>query len=174
MQSEQFWELIDQSRQGIEGCDEASCNEQVANLVKLLEALTPEEIIGFDQHIAEHRIEAYRWDLWGAAYIVNGGCSDDGFEYFRCWLIGQGCDFYNAVLSSPERVAERVSVDEEADCEEIMYAADYAYKRKTGQDLPPTRMNYPAEPQGERWSDEDLERLYPTLCQRYWGEGDKA
>ena len=22
-------------------------------------------------------------ELWGAAYLINGGCSDDGFEYFR-------------------------------------------------------------------------------------------
>jgi len=26
----------------------------------------------------------------GAAYIINGGCSDDGFEYFRRWLVLQG------------------------------------------------------------------------------------
>jgi hypothetical protein len=29
-------------------------------------------------------------DQWGAAYLANGGCSDDGFDYFRGWLIGQG------------------------------------------------------------------------------------
>ena len=34
--------------------------------------------------------DSYRWDLWGAAYLANGGCSDDGFDYFRGWLIGQG------------------------------------------------------------------------------------
>jgi len=34
--------------------------------------------------------KAYTWDLWGAAYLINGGCSDDGFEYFRRWLVSRG------------------------------------------------------------------------------------
>ncbi len=29
-------------------------------------------------------------DLWGAAWVLLGGASDDAFDYFRCWLIGQG------------------------------------------------------------------------------------
>jgi hypothetical protein len=28
--------------------------------------------------------------MWVAAYLMNGGCSDDGFDYFRGWLIAQG------------------------------------------------------------------------------------
>lgn len=32
-------------------------------------------------------MEAYRRDLWAAAYHANGGCSDDGFIDFRIWLI---------------------------------------------------------------------------------------
>ncbi len=170
MQSEQFWGLIDQSRRGATD----DCDAQVASLVPMLAALTPEEIIDFDSHLAERRIEAYRWDLWGIASIVNGGCSDDGFEYFRCWLIAQGQEFYEAVLASPERVADRVTPGEEAECEQLMYAANYAYENKMGSDLPPKRVKYPSEPQGERQSEEDLERLYPELCRRYWGEGEEA
>jgi hypothetical protein len=26
---------------------------------------------------------AYTWDLWGAVFVLNGGDSDDGFEYFQ-------------------------------------------------------------------------------------------
>lgn len=32
----------------------------------------------------------YRRDLWAAAYIIGGGCSDDSFIDFRAGLIAQG------------------------------------------------------------------------------------
>ena len=50
--------------------------------------------------------EAYHWDLWGAAYLINGGCSDDGFEYFRRWLVLQGRDVFQAAVSNPDTLAE--------------------------------------------------------------------
>jgi hypothetical protein len=35
------------------------------------------------------------------SYIIDGGCSDDGFEYFRCWLISRGKKlFYKAKSKS--------------------------------------------------------------------------
>ena len=37
--------------------------------------------------------EAYRWDIWAIAFIINGGCSDDGFEYFRGWLVRKAKNF---------------------------------------------------------------------------------
>lgn len=36
--------------------------------------------------------KTYDWDLWGAAYLINGGASDDGFDYFRGWLLSQGSE----------------------------------------------------------------------------------
>jgi hypothetical protein len=42
--------------------------------------------------------QSYRLDLWGAAYLVNGGCSDDGFDYFRGWLLRQGRATWQAAL----------------------------------------------------------------------------
>jgi hypothetical protein len=44
-------------------------------------------------------------DQWGAAYLANGGCSDDGFDYFRGWLIGQGRKVYETVLADPDSLA---------------------------------------------------------------------
>ena len=35
----------------------------------------------------------YRWDMWAAAYLIGGGCSDDGFIDFRAGLIAQGLDW---------------------------------------------------------------------------------
>jgi hypothetical protein len=45
---------------------------------------------------------AYPWDLWGAAFVINGGCSDDGCERFRARLIMQGRDVFERALDDPE------------------------------------------------------------------------
>ena len=50
--------------------------------------------------------KAYRADLWDVAYAINGGCSDDGFVYFRWWLVMQGEDILEAALENPESLAE--------------------------------------------------------------------
>jgi hypothetical protein len=50
--------------------------------------------------------ESYRWDLWGAAYLINGGCSDDGFDYFRGWLLSQGRAIWQATLADPDSLAD--------------------------------------------------------------------
>src|SRR5205823_6840092 len=36
----------------------------------------------------------YRHDMWAGAYLIGGGCSDDGFISFRARLIAQGRDWY--------------------------------------------------------------------------------
>jgi hypothetical protein len=50
--------------------------------------------------------QANTWDLWAAAYIMNGGCSDDGFLYFRCWLIAQGKEVFEKVRDNAELLGE--------------------------------------------------------------------
>lgn len=42
----------------------------------------------------------------GSADVVHGGASDDGFEYFRCWLISRGRVVYERVLNIPDDLAE--------------------------------------------------------------------
>jgi hypothetical protein len=63
---------------------------QLAAVHKQLLKLSPEEIRAFHRLFDQKLAEAYTWDLWGAAYLINGGCSDDGFYYFRAWLISRG------------------------------------------------------------------------------------
>jgi hypothetical protein len=36
------------------------------------------------------------------AYQLNGGCSDDCFVYFRCWLLAQGRASWEAALGDPD------------------------------------------------------------------------
>lgn len=162
MNDELFWKLIKQSKRGTDDCE-----EQAEKLEVLLAKLAAEEIIVFDELLAKRRNEAYRWDLWAVAYIINGGCSDDGFEYFRCWLIAQGKEFFEAVLLNPEHVSKKVKLGDEPECEDLLYVAVKAYESKTNQEMPPRKTKHLLKPKGKRWKEEDLEKLYPKLCQRF-------
>jgi hypothetical protein len=161
MNTETFWKLIQKSRRGAD-----DCSEQTEQLIVLLEQLEPDEIIRFHHLLWERLIESYRYDLWAVAYIVNGGCSDDGFDYFRGWLVAQGKSFFERVLQDPKRIVQRVK-DEEVECEDILYAALQAYENRTGTEMPSQDIHLPLEPRGNTWKEEDLETLYPTLWKRF-------
>ena len=163
MDISEFWQLIEQSRDGT-----SECEEQAERLVELLAELEPKQVVDFDRHFTERMIEAYRWDLWAVAYIVNGGCSDDGFEYFRCWLIGQGEEYFDAALQDPENAANHVEPGEEVECEDLLYAASRAYEELTGdEEMPWEEIPRPAEPTGEPWEEDELETLYPRLAEKF-------
>ena len=76
MNREQFWGLIEAAKTATGG----DCQAQTAQLVAPLRHGPVDEILDWDRIHAELRVESYRWDLWGAAYLINGGCSDDGFD----------------------------------------------------------------------------------------------
>ena len=108
-----------------------------------------------------------------AAYVINGGASDDGFYYFRCWLIGMGRRVYEAALADPDSLADAVlpGIDAEA---EIYAAAHSAWMAVTGRpdtDPYPAR-NEGAELRGEAWDfddDEEVRRRLPRLAAIYLG-----
>jgi hypothetical protein len=163
MDKAQFWQLIEASQNKKRDCD-----KQATKLEKLLDKLSAEEILGFENIFDSLLVESYRWDLWAVAYIVNGGCSDDGFEYFRYWLIEQGQTYFEAALESPERAADAAQF-EEAECEEIRYATHAPYESKTGTPIHEVSkgISYSDEPVGKPWNEEDLEALFPRLYARF-------
>jgi hypothetical protein len=77
-----------------------------------------------------------------AAYLVNGGCSDDGFEYFRGWLIMQGREVYERVVADPDVLAglaairARASGGRPVECEDALYIAAQAYRAAAGGEFP--------------------------------------
>ena len=164
MNEDTFWQLIEQSRKQSDDPD-----EQADALAKILKQRTPEELIEFDKIMYDKRKELYRWDLWGIGYIVNGGCSDDGFEYFRCWVIGQGKAFYDKALADPESITEVTDPEEDwYENEQLMYAASIAYEAITdGQQMPPVETRGPLEPVGKSWEEDELPDLFPKACEKY-------
>lgn len=163
MTEDRFWTLIAKSRE-----ESTDCDEQAAKLVQLLSSQPAAEVQAFDDIFASQLQTAYRWDLWGAAYIINGGCSDDGFEYFRCWLIGQGRTIYEGALADPDSLADALTGEEdEVECEDLLYVADRAHEALTGSSLPARQFCGPAAPQGDQWDEEELDSLFPRLSSKF-------
>ncbi|GHJ98445.1 DUF4240 domain-containing protein [Streptomyces sp. NPDC003753] len=170
MDEMEFWELVDASREAAEG-DPA---EQADVLVERLLQLDPESVVDFARHFESRFNRSYRWDLWGAAWVLLDGASDDAFDSFRCWLIGQGRHVFEGALHDPDSLADLLEeFDEEidGDGEELGYAADEAYEQLTGTEtpdlgIPPT----PAEPEGTPFDLENesvLAERYPRLWDRF-------
>ncbi|MFE2263806.1 DUF4240 domain-containing protein [Streptomyces griseosporeus] len=173
MDETEFWELVDASREAAEGDPE----EQADVLVERLRQLDPEAVLDFARHFEARYNRAYRWDLWGAAWVLLDGASDDAFDFFRCWLIGQGREVFEGALHDPDSLADLLDdFDEEVDGdgEEIGYAADEAYEELTGGVAPDLGLPpQPAEPEGAPLDFEDeraLAERFPKLWERFRGE----
>jgi Protein of unknown function (DUF4240) len=110
MDGEAFWELIEQARSTTH--DDEHLVERVATA---LLALPTEEILDFEEHLSEAEHRAYRWEVGGAAYLINGGCSDDGFQDFRAWLVAQGRDTFTRGVADPDSLTEHPAVRRMAD-----------------------------------------------------------
>jgi hypothetical protein len=159
----QFWDFIEKSRK-----ESQECEEQAEALIASLSKLKKAEIVAFKNHFNKCLDDAYRWDLWAVAYIIHGGCSDDSFEYFRCWLIGQGRQYFEAALASPEKAADNAEPGEEAECEDLLYAAVSAYESVAGHDeMPSDPRKRPSKPAGEQWDEDDVGKLYPKLAKKF-------
>ncbi|GHI08274.1 polymerase [Streptomyces cellostaticus] len=172
MEESEFWELINAAREAAEGDPE----EQADLLVERLLQLDPETVLDFARHFESRYNRAYRWDLWGAAWVLLDGASDDAFDFFRCWLIGQGREVFEGAVHAPDSMAELLDeFDEEidGDGEELGYAADEAYEQLTGTVAPDLGIApAPAEPEGTPVDFENeavLAGLYPKLWERFKG-----
>ncbi|WP_221361866.1 DUF4240 domain-containing protein [Streptomyces beigongshangae] len=170
MDETEFWELVDATREAAEGDPE----EQADLLVERLLRLDPEMVLDFARHFEARYNRACTWDLWGAARILLDGAGDDTFDYFRCWLIGQGRETYEGAVHDPDALADLLGdFDDEidGDAEELGYAADEAYEQLTGTvtpdlGIPPA----PSEPLGTPLDLEDrslLAERFPRLWDRF-------
>ena len=157
-----FWVIIDATA----GLPEPT---QLQRLRQSLESMPPEDIERFQTEFQKRLAQSYTWDLWGAAYLINGGCSDDCFEYFRAWLVTRGQRVFVAALNSPDSLADLPNLPQEVEFEAVMYVAGDVYKAKTGRDLPATDSAVKRPELGPGWDFDDPEearRRLPKLSKR--------
>jgi hypothetical protein len=174
---DRLWALVHAARAASGG----ACRQQAAQLVGALGRLPTSQLLAFDRIATQLWAESSRWELWGAAYLLNGGCSADGFDYFRGWLLGQGRATWAAALDDPDSLAShwqvralpsRLRWDGPLWCEALLYVAGDAYRAVTGEQLPALApgaadaMCHPPTPLGQAWDFDDpveLRRRLPRL-----------
>ncbi|MFI8262336.1 MULTISPECIES: DUF4240 domain-containing protein [unclassified Streptomyces] len=146
MDKQTFWKLIDTAR------TESGPDQVAARASELLARRPGPEIAAAQQVLWDLLAESYRSPLWAAAYVINGGCSDDGFDYFRGWLLTQGEEAFSLALADPDSLADHPAVREAAAeglelwDEEALSIAWTAYESATGRELPAESftISYPA------------------------------
>jgi hypothetical protein len=128
-------------------------------------------------HIDKSLRKANTWKLWGAAYLANDGCSDDGFLYFRAWLITQGKDIFEQVCKDPDSLADVPAAfddDTERECEDLLDLVDAA-AAELGVDPPEpsesAREDPPAGNQPDFDDDAAMSKRYPKLFAMVRGGG---
>ncbi len=165
MEEEIFWKIIQTTKDNSKGDFE----KQQEVLAKELRKLTPDEIILYGNRFRYFRGIANTWELWGAIYIIHGGCGDDSFNDFREWVIGQGKDYYYKTINSPETLIDLdADVINEIDWEGLGYVYSTVFKELTGHEMVYT-FREKHETSGQEWDEEndDLKNMYPKLFEKY-------
>ena len=168
MEWKQFWKVLEAAYRP-DGPDHFECFKAELDRLRWF------EVVEFQARFDEAMAAANLLDLWGAAYLINGGCSDDGFRDFRAWLVGRGRHAYEAALKHPDSLADILDGDP-VDGFGLDAAAIRVYESKTGlsdfyerldraeKDLPPP------PPEGIDWDFEDeneMKSRFPKLCHLY-------
>jgi hypothetical protein len=168
MRTDEFWAVIDRATADRPGSPADVAKRAVADLG----ARDPEEIVAWGRHLDKVMAASYREDLWAAAYLINGGCSDDGFDAFRGWLIAHGRTVVAGAVRDPDSLADLPAVRAAAQngaefaAEDVLHIADEAYQQATGSELPPPAQPVTKPELADFWDfdDEDeMRRRLPRL-----------
>ncbi|SEG40478.1 Protein of unknown function [Thermomonospora echinospora] len=168
-----WWGLVERARRaaGDRADDRDLPDDPLPDILTgLLYELGAAQIIDFDRILVEVMDTAYRYPLWNAAYLIEGGCGDDGFMDFRAGLVLQGRAVFTQAVADPDSLAglpvvARMGRDEGGwiGCEGMNYVAVNAYERLRGEresfdaamEAALRGMDRPARAAGESWDPED-------------------
>ncbi len=165
------WKLIEDAKAEAGGAIE----RQARLLVNALARSSIADIVAFGEWFDQFLSNAYRRELWAAAYVICDGCSDDGFMDFRMWLIGQGKKVYDDALRDPETLLDRIEVRNDNygtygdfSLGGIDSVVSDAYERKTGEPMPLFAGPYsPPKLTGEQWDEHTVYKKYPRLTAKF-------
>ncbi|MET3977574.1 hypothetical protein ABIB62_000140 [Mucilaginibacter sp. UYP25] len=176
MDEVEFWKIIDYSYESSAGDLEMQSNV----IIKGLSQYTPSEIIEFEVIFTKKLIEANDYKIIAINHIVDSPVSDDGFLYFRCWLISLGRKNFEQTIKKPDYLAHVIQKGVVPDFESMLYISTSAYKNKTGKQVEDATfprevafrrgLNYEtggAKITGKDWKEEDLPKLYPKLWAKF-------
>ena len=162
----EFWNLVAETRAAADG----ATGTQTELLEERLADLPPEEILMFARIRSQLDERAYTWDLWGAATVIEDGCSDDCFRDFRAYVISLGRRPYEDAMRDPDSLAAIAEDAETGDWENADDPAPEAYSSATGSDFPFDSSDVSGTPRGRAFDHDDeaaLRHRYPQLAARF-------
>ncbi|WP_030769978.1 DUF4240 domain-containing protein [Streptomyces sp. NRRL F-2664] len=188
MYMHEFWSVIETARSA------ATADKTFSEaLVDELASRPQVDILSYQERFDEVHEAVYRWDMWAAAYLIGGGCSDDSFMDFRAGLIALGRDWFEKAAACPDSLAGHPAVIDAVRAqhgeaifdEDANYAASCAFERLTGNDhafyeawdayKPPNeRRGQAGEDMGEDFDfddPEEMRRRLPRLSALYLYDG---
>ncbi|MET0393706.1 MAG: DUF4240 domain-containing protein [Chitinophagaceae bacterium] len=176
LEEKTYWDIVDRS---LKYRDDQDRQEQF--LIAEIGKLTPRQMIGFRLRTDKLLYDTHTSAMWCAGYIMNGGCSDDGFEYFRNWVISRGKQVYDRAMVNPDNLVSEANEDLDVyEFETFWYVANEAFRQKTGKDLydyiddeifKTNEAHYP--PVQFTWQEDDpasMKKICPNLFARFMGE----
>ena len=179
MNDDRFWSIVDATRLGPPARrSDVDIGERNRRYEAALGQLTPPEILDYRRTLERRMIEAYRWDLWAAAILINDGCNESSFRHFRAWLIGQGKKAFEAALRDPQSLANtpELKLGHDARYPAFWSIPWSAYRQKAGKNMPDLGIRHPAKPAGKKLSDvpaelrEKFPRLFKAFYRDSWDE----
>ena len=174
MNIEQFWAIVEQVHETSPDDMELKCTL----LAKELRQLQLDELKSFDDHLGNCFFRSYTWDIWGAAFVICGGCSDDRFMDFRFTLISLGRQPFETALVDADGLARFNINPDWAQYEGYQYVSSKVYKELGGKvhecDCPecrpagsPKRITQPKEPTGIPFIEWEMSSRFPKLVEKY-------
>ncbi|MFB9235904.1 DUF4240 domain-containing protein [Plantactinospora siamensis] len=165
MKTDDFWAVIDQARAG----GPADASAIAARVTAELAEREAPEIAAWARHLDRVLAASQKADLWGAAYLINGGCSDEGFDAFRGWLLAQGRPVFAAAVADPDSLADLPAVRQAAvtglefESTEMLEAAAQAHRRSTATELPPPEQPVVRPDVADFWDFDDPDQVRAQL-----------
>jgi hypothetical protein len=161
MDDNKFWAIVEE-------CDVASGGDmdRKDQLIKAaISRLAGDEALAFYEIFHRMMDTAFAWSLWGAAYVLNGGCGDDSFTDFRASLISRGRAPFEKTIADPDSLAdEDIHIDSWFH-EGFQYAVTDGVTASIGRR--PRRLSPPPPtPTGSRWTEGTVGKFYPKLVQK--------
>lgn len=172
-----FWEIIAKSRAAINTNFETQC----VSITELLMEYSEEDIVAFE-HILRQQIErANTWNMMAASFVVCSFISDDTYEDFRAWVVGQGQENFEKILRNPNHICTLIKPGQvkEMGGEHLLFSAINAYLEKIDSDDENDEIAfYDKIPLVEekviiqKWpeSKNEYRKLFPQLFDMFWNE----
>jgi hypothetical protein len=182
MDTAYFWKIMDY------GFAKGQFNNEIKRqaILEQLIKLTPTQIQDFEIIFQQMGQKANTWNNLAAVTIMAGGAGDDGFYYFRCWLISLGKYHFEETLKHPDHLAElNVPINKqygyaEVEFEDLISLSDDAYgivtKKDASSDSTSPRANAErkhlfydsgGDMKGKEFTNEDLPKIAPKLCRKF-------